>query len=177
MAPCSHKYANHNVTKMSSYNYYVINKVRAILISFLHQLYDLRGTELCVTATKVNTLDVEYYHTKTTPNVPIRLALRMTVAIPGEACDSRLPFYSFMKPNPESDSILVMLPTKTKNSHMGSSTHMFLNGNMVIEEQRCSGERPRNSAERESYIYICMYVYMYMSSICCFIGHPILKTS
>ena len=50
----------------------------------LFQLYDATGNELCITAVNVNMVDLEYFHPKTTPDVPINLALRMSVSIPGE---------------------------------------------------------------------------------------------
>ncbi|KXJ23340.1 Uncharacterized protein R571 [Exaiptasia diaphana] len=41
------------------------------------------GTELCVVVTNLNQMSVEYFHPKTTPNTPIRRAIRMSVALPG----------------------------------------------------------------------------------------------
>ena len=55
-------------------------------LSFL-KLYDKNGMELCITAVNVNMLAVEYFHPKTTPNFPIRMALRMSVSIPGKLLD------------------------------------------------------------------------------------------
>ena len=45
---------------------------------------DKKRVELCITAVNVNMLSVEYFHPKTTPNMPVRLAVRMSMAIPGE---------------------------------------------------------------------------------------------
>uniref|UniRef100_K1QRW2 Uncharacterized protein n=1 Tax=Magallana gigas TaxID=29159 RepID=K1QRW2_MAGGI len=46
-------------------------------------LYEKTGRELCVVVTNLTVLHEEYFHPKTTPNIPIRLAIRMSVAIPG----------------------------------------------------------------------------------------------
>ena len=48
------------------------------------QLYDATGNELCITAVNVNMLSLEYFHPKTTPDIPINQALRMSVSIPGK---------------------------------------------------------------------------------------------
>lgn len=47
------------------------------------ELYDKYGKELCVVVTNVNMMDAEYCHVKTTPFLPIRTAVRMSMAIPG----------------------------------------------------------------------------------------------
>ncbi|XP_063964623.1 uncharacterized protein LOC129275250 isoform X1 [Lytechinus pictus] len=47
------------------------------------QLYDRLGKELCIVVTNLNHMDAEYCHVKTTPNMPIRIAVRMSLAIPG----------------------------------------------------------------------------------------------
>ena len=49
------------------------------------QLYKKTGIELCVTAVNVNMLSVEYFHPKTTPNISVSLAVRMSLSIPGES--------------------------------------------------------------------------------------------
>ncbi|XP_067648947.1 uncharacterized protein [Haliotis asinina] len=41
------------------------------------------GRELCVVVTNLNLMTAEYCHPKTTPDMPVRVALRMSVAIPG----------------------------------------------------------------------------------------------
>ncbi|XP_014784577.1 uncharacterized protein LOC106879487 isoform X2 [Octopus bimaculoides] len=46
------------------------------------QIYKYYGRELCVVVTNVNHMAVEYCHTKTTPNMPVRLAVRMSMSIP-----------------------------------------------------------------------------------------------
>ncbi|XP_071966234.1 uncharacterized protein [Antedon mediterranea] len=51
-------------------------------ITFL-ELYTKFGKELCIVVTNINRMDVEYCHVKTTPNLPIRIAVRMSMAIPG----------------------------------------------------------------------------------------------
>eukprot|EP00057_Strongylocentrotus_purpuratus_P005163 XP_003730347.1 PREDICTED: uncharacterized protein LOC100890697 [Strongylocentrotus purpuratus] len=47
------------------------------------QLYDQTGKELCIVVTNLNHMDAEYCHVKTSPNLPIRTAVRMSLAIPG----------------------------------------------------------------------------------------------
>ncbi|XP_076461608.1 uncharacterized protein LOC143294076 [Babylonia areolata] len=47
-----------------------------------HQLYQ-KGTTLCIIVTNLSQMTTEYCHPKTTPDMPIRLALRMSMAIPG----------------------------------------------------------------------------------------------
>ncbi|XP_072023650.1 uncharacterized protein [Amphiura filiformis] len=47
------------------------------------ELYSKTGRELCVVAVNVNQLDCIYCHVKTTPDMPIRVAVRMSCSIPG----------------------------------------------------------------------------------------------
>ncbi|XP_021350464.1 uncharacterized protein LOC110448514 isoform X2 [Mizuhopecten yessoensis] len=47
--------------------------------------------ELCVVVTNLNHMSEEYCHPKTTPDMPIRLAVRMSMSIPGKA--NTLDFY------------------------------------------------------------------------------------
>ncbi|RDD41320.1 Uncharacterized protein TrispH2_006474 [Trichoplax sp. H2] len=51
-------------------------------ITFM-ELYKATGIELCITATNVNYLTVDYFHPKTTPDTPIYKAVRMSMALPG----------------------------------------------------------------------------------------------
>lgn len=51
-------------------------------VSFF-KLYEKTGKELCVVVTNLNHMTEEYCHVKTTPDMPIRLAVRMSMAIPG----------------------------------------------------------------------------------------------
>lgn len=51
-------------------------------ITFL-ELYEATGKELCIVVTNLNHMIEEYCHVKTTPNMPIRLAVRMSMSIPG----------------------------------------------------------------------------------------------
>ncbi|XP_069131938.1 uncharacterized protein [Argopecten irradians] len=46
------------------------------------QLYKKRGVELCVVVTNVSRMTEEYCHPKTTPHMPIRTAVRMSMSIP-----------------------------------------------------------------------------------------------
>ncbi|XP_041367006.1 uncharacterized protein LOC121381726 [Gigantopelta aegis] len=47
------------------------------------QLLRITGKELCIVVTNLNQMNTEYCHPKTTPEMPVRLALRMSMAIPG----------------------------------------------------------------------------------------------
>ncbi|XP_072015107.1 uncharacterized protein [Amphiura filiformis] len=47
------------------------------------ELYRKYGRELCITTTNLNQLDCVYCHVKTTPDLPIRMAIRMSLSIPG----------------------------------------------------------------------------------------------
>ncbi|XP_065839909.1 uncharacterized protein [Oscarella lobularis] len=51
-------------------------------ITFM-DVYKQYGRELCIVATNLNHMSVEYFHPKTTPNMPIRWAVRMSMSIPG----------------------------------------------------------------------------------------------
>ncbi|XP_071803371.1 uncharacterized protein [Asterias amurensis] len=50
------------------------------------QVYDTYQTEICIVVTNVNLMDAEYCHVKTTPNMSVRMAARMSMAIPGLFC-------------------------------------------------------------------------------------------
>ncbi|KAK6167414.1 hypothetical protein SNE40_021448 [Patella caerulea] len=47
------------------------------------EVYELTRMELCVVVTNLSLMTTEYCHPKTTPNMPVRLAVRMSMAIPG----------------------------------------------------------------------------------------------
>lgn len=47
------------------------------------EVYDHYGKELCVVVTNLNMMNAEYFHPKTSPDVPVRVAVRMSMAIPG----------------------------------------------------------------------------------------------
>lgn len=47
------------------------------------EVYKKFGNELCIIITNVNTMSEEYCHVKTTPDMPVRLAVRMSMSIPG----------------------------------------------------------------------------------------------
>lgn len=53
------------------------------IVFYLFQLYEATGKELCIVVTNLNHMIEEYCHVKTTPNMPIRLAVRMSMSIPG----------------------------------------------------------------------------------------------
>ncbi|KAK3590686.1 hypothetical protein CHS0354_006373 [Potamilus streckersoni] len=48
-----------------------------------YELYKNTGKELCIVVTNLNMMDAEYCHPKTSPDLPIRMAVRMSMAIPG----------------------------------------------------------------------------------------------
>lgn len=48
-----------------------------------NEIYERYGKELCVVVTNLNMMNAEYFHPKTTPDVPVRVAVRMSMAIPG----------------------------------------------------------------------------------------------
>lgn len=48
-----------------------------------HEVYNRYGKLLCVVVTNLNQMTTEYCHPKTTPFMPIRTAVRMSMAIPG----------------------------------------------------------------------------------------------
>ncbi|XP_038076985.1 uncharacterized protein LOC119744872 isoform X1 [Patiria miniata] len=50
------------------------------------QLYQQTKRELCITVTNLNNMDSTYCHVKTTPDMPIRQAVRMSGCIPGVFC-------------------------------------------------------------------------------------------
>ncbi|KAI8521357.1 hypothetical protein Bbelb_011110 [Branchiostoma belcheri] len=47
------------------------------------QLYKMSGIELCIVVTNLDQMTEEYCHVKTTPDLPIRKAVRMSMSIPG----------------------------------------------------------------------------------------------
>lgn len=47
------------------------------------EVYDKYGRELCVVVTNLNMMNAEYFHPKTSPDVPVRVAVRMSMSIPG----------------------------------------------------------------------------------------------
>ena len=53
-----------------------------ILITKL-QLYKKKGIELCLVGCNLTTMNVMYFHPKTTPDVPIATAIKASMAIPG----------------------------------------------------------------------------------------------
>ncbi|RDD42213.1 Uncharacterized protein TrispH2_005310 [Trichoplax sp. H2] len=59
---------------------YSLNRCQQITFK---ELYDIDGTELCIVATNLNFLSMEYFHPKTTPDFPIYKAVRMSMSIPG----------------------------------------------------------------------------------------------
>lgn len=60
-----------------------------VIFVFVFKLYKKTGNELCIVVTNVNHMVEEYCHVKTTPDMPIRLAVRMSMSIPGDViiCD------------------------------------------------------------------------------------------
>jgi hypothetical protein len=54
--------------------------------SFLNmfKFYEKTGKEVCVVVTNINYVKDEYCHVKTTPDMPVRLAIRMSCSFPGK---------------------------------------------------------------------------------------------
>lgn len=48
------------------------------------QVLERYGKELCIVVTNLNQMSVEYFHPKTTPNTPVKRAVRMSIALPGK---------------------------------------------------------------------------------------------
>ncbi|XP_022095709.1 uncharacterized protein LOC110981955 isoform X3 [Acanthaster planci] len=59
------------------------------------QVYTMYGKELCICVTNINFLDCFYCHVKTTPDMPIRMAMRMSGSIPGVFCTVKNSLSSF----------------------------------------------------------------------------------
>ncbi|CAH1791882.1 unnamed protein product [Owenia fusiformis] len=66
----------------SQFELYIEEKQGKRKLTFL-ELYQKTGKELCIIATNLTTSSVEYFHPKTTPNVSIALAVRISIGIPG----------------------------------------------------------------------------------------------
>ena len=49
------------------------------------QVFEEYGKELCIIATNLNMMNAEYFHRKTTPDMPVRDAVRMSMGIPGKS--------------------------------------------------------------------------------------------
>ena len=48
------------------------------------QVLDQYGVELCIVAVNLSNRCEEYFHPKTTPDMPIKLATRMSSSLPGK---------------------------------------------------------------------------------------------
>ena len=48
------------------------------------QLYLKHDRELCIVVSNITTMKADYCNTESTPDLPIRDAVRMSVAVPGE---------------------------------------------------------------------------------------------
>ena len=64
------------------------NKRKRIMCStyvslLLFQVLKMYGRELCIVVTNVSMMTAEYCHPKTTPDLPVRDAVCMSMAIPG----------------------------------------------------------------------------------------------
>ncbi|XP_072031446.1 LOW QUALITY PROTEIN: uncharacterized protein [Amphiura filiformis] len=66
-----------------------------------HQVYTKYEKELCIAVTNVNTMDVCYCHVKTTPDMPIREAVRMSMSIPGIFCAVKHQLHSNCSRSPD----------------------------------------------------------------------------
>ena len=47
------------------------------------QIYERYGNELCIVASNINTMTLEYFHPKTTPDMDIAVAIKCTTTVPG----------------------------------------------------------------------------------------------
>jgi len=65
------------------------------VFGFVLQVYEKYGKELCVVVTNLNMMNAEYFHPKTTPDVPVRQAVRMSLSIPGKPLFFEL--YSYLE--------------------------------------------------------------------------------
>jgi len=63
------------------YGGHIKNKLGSPDITF-KQLFDLTGRELCIVVTNLTHMRAEYCNHRTTPDIPIRLAVRMSMAFP-----------------------------------------------------------------------------------------------
>ena len=54
-----------------------------ILTYFPQQIYQKYKRELCIIVTNLSHMSTEYLHVKTTPQMPVRIAVRMSMSIPG----------------------------------------------------------------------------------------------
>ena len=52
--------------------------------TFHIQVFKRYKKALCIVATNVSTMSVEYFHPKTTPDTPVAVAIRASVALPGK---------------------------------------------------------------------------------------------
>ena len=53
------------------------------LFVLFSQILEEYKKELCIVVTNLNMMNAEYFHPKTSPDMPVRLAVRMSMAIPG----------------------------------------------------------------------------------------------
>eukprot|EP00118_Oscarella_pearsei_P012251 m.88884 g.88884 ORF g.88884 m.88884 type:complete len:62 (+) comp36589_c0_seq3:879-1064(+) len=52
------------------------------------EVYQRYGKELCIVTTNLDYMTEEYLHPKTTPSMPIREAVRLSLSIPSTASSS-----------------------------------------------------------------------------------------
>ena len=64
-------------------NDYVTTLVMSYRRALWLQVYKEFEKELCCVVTNLSQMTTEYCHPKTTPDMPIRVAIRMSMAIPG----------------------------------------------------------------------------------------------
>ncbi|XP_038044381.1 uncharacterized protein LOC119719130 [Patiria miniata] len=76
-------YGWHPATKLYSWFGDRLEQATGLRDITFQQIYDKFNTEVCVVVTNVNVMDAEYCHVKTTPNMSVRTAMRMSMAIPG----------------------------------------------------------------------------------------------
>ena len=62
---------------------------REVCVVSAVQVKERFDRELCVVVTNLNQMSTEYCHPKTTPDMAVRMAVRMSMAIPGESAVQR----------------------------------------------------------------------------------------
>lgn len=80
---------------------YIVQYQHLMNAYLIFKHYKKTGLELCIIVTNVNHMTEEYCHVKTTPDMPIRTAVRMSMAIPGNIMTfwTFFGFYSVVESN------------------------------------------------------------------------------
>lgn len=67
------------------YHVHLKKFTREVCVVSAVQVKERFDRELCVVVTNLNQMSTEYCHPKTTPDMAVRMAVRMSMAIPGES--------------------------------------------------------------------------------------------